>query len=131
MPAPQVTQPLDPIEALCRLVPPAPAWWRWASCRGAGPGEWLVEQGDVAHLRELRAVCRACPVRGHCLRDALTEPLSHRQVGPVRVGMSGRSWPNVARSVRLLAPSTPSEWIDVADLVLDAADRLGSRGDAW
>jgi WhiB family redox-sensing transcriptional regulator len=44
-------------------------WWEHGECRGMDPNLWFPERGEDS--RPAKAVCAVCPVRTHCLEDAL------------------------------------------------------------
>ena len=46
-------------------VPPVPAWWAHAACRGEGVARWFPPSG--AAIAAQRAICAACPVVAECL----------------------------------------------------------------
>ena len=46
-------------------VPPVPAWWAHAACRGEGVDRWFPPSG--AAITAQRTTCAACPVVAECL----------------------------------------------------------------
>lgn len=52
---------------LTSLLNPQP-WAEQASCGQADPEEWYPDQGGST--RTAKRICRDCPVRVECLRDA-------------------------------------------------------------
>jgi WhiB family redox-sensing transcriptional regulator len=56
-----------------RNVMYAPPWWMGkAACAGADPELFFPAPGESAE--PALAICRGCPVRLHCLQDALEHP---------------------------------------------------------
>lgn len=71
-------------------------WRLYARCRGMDP-EWffpLTESAESGHVRQVKAVCQACPVLEVCRRDALL----HHDVHGIRGGMTGPEREDVLRS---------------------------------
>ena len=108
-------------------IPPRPDWWSLASCLGDGPDEWVVRRGDAPQLRTLRAKCAACPAAGACLEDAMTLDNQTRELGPLRVGTTGKSWLAVERLVEELQPSTDAEWTVLASWIVDGDVRTRKK----
>ena len=50
-------------------VPPPPAWWTHAACRGEGVDRWFPPAG--AAITAQRATCAACPAIVPCLTAGL------------------------------------------------------------
>jgi hypothetical protein len=83
------------------------------------PTEGVALQHRVS---ELRAVCASCPVRGHCLADAVAEPIRERFVGPLRVGLTGaKPWRSLHKRYGDSWPTSEVGWQQLADDVLSIA----------
>lgn len=53
----------------------APPWMARALCRKVGsPADWHPATEHLADVREVREVCRACPVQIPCLERVLSDP---------------------------------------------------------
>lgn len=80
------------------------SWLEFAACAGdPEPDRWDSHDIPPARLRELRAICAACPVAAACLDDALaTEPstapsTSHTMRWGVRAGTTPEQRDTIVR----------------------------------
>lgn len=56
-----------------------PTGWRAeAACRGMDVTLWFPDKSGAANAKEARAICASCPVRDHCLDEAVAD---HELVG--------------------------------------------------
>lgn len=95
-----------------------PDWHRSASCRG--DGRWFVDRLTKTTAEELRRICRACPVAGECLAEAISLEPVVRTGGVLRVGILGhRAWRRVESVVAELTPVTPADWTALASWIVD------------
>jgi WhiB family redox-sensing transcriptional regulator len=77
--------------ALLRFASKRPDWFDQAACRGANPGLWYPERGEIGGrgVKDNYAthVCIGCPARADCLELALDTHEHHGYWG----GLSPRS----------------------------------------
>lgn len=69
--------------------PPPPrqhphGWWEWAACRGRDPDLWITPNTKnlTTANKNAIAICRNCPVRQHCLDEAIAK----KDLGVIRGG---------------------------------------------
>jgi hypothetical protein len=102
------------------LLAERPAWHAEAACRG--DGRWLADHDDRRgqNLEPLRLLCRACPVAGACLEEAIGLPTPIRHLGVLRAGITGpKAWRFVEAIVADFGPCTATDWADLAAWCVD------------
>ena len=49
-------------------------WFKLAGCKGKTELMFPKQHKDITYIAQARAICKACPVRNHCLEYALEFP---------------------------------------------------------
>jgi WhiB family transcriptional regulator, redox-sensing transcriptional regulator len=84
-----------------------PEWHRAAACADADPNLFHPATNDLLAVAAAKRVCRACPVRGACLADAMAwEPITRRH------GIAGGLTPTERRRLHDSTRSTSADTTD-------------------
>lgn len=52
-------------------------WMKDAACTTSSPDLWFPEVGNSIEIRNVKAICKACPVKDVCLEYALDNRVEH------------------------------------------------------